>query len=150
VSRRRRIAPYVLLGVVVFLAVSFELARYLNTETQERNAVFDLLKEQARGDAAAMIGRIDGCAADPRCRATATRNAKRLRRAGEVKILAYDSETAYALGGKRGPTRVAWTVIDRGLPVVQCVEVERTGTVLAGRAIRLRALSPPIDRQGTC
>jgi hypothetical protein len=150
VSRRRRIAPYVLLGVVVFLAVSFELARYLNTETQERNAVFDLLKAQAGGDAAAMIDRIDGCAADPRCRATATRNAKRLRRAGEVKILAYDSETAYALGGKRGPTRVAWTVIDRGLPVVQCVEVERTGTVLAGRAIRLRALSPPIDRQGTC
>jgi hypothetical protein len=150
VSRRRRIAPYVLLGVVVFLAVSFELARYLNTETQERNAVFDLLKAQARGDAAAMIDRIDGCAADPRCRATATRNAKRLRRAGEVKILAYDSETAYALGSKRGPTRVAWTVIDRGLPVVQCVEVERTGTVLAGRAIRLRALSPPIDRQGTC
>jgi hypothetical protein len=150
VSRRRRIAPYVLLGVVVFLAVSFELARYLNTETQERNAVFDLLKAQARGDAAAMIDRIDGCAADPRCRATATRNARRLRRAGEVKILAYDSETADALGGKRGPTRVAWTVIDRGLPVVQCVEVERTGTVLAGRAIRLRALSPPIDRQGTC
>jgi hypothetical protein len=45
---------------------------------------------------------------------------------------------------------VAWTVIDRGLPVVQCVEVQRTGTVLAGRAIRLRRLSAPIDRQGTC
>jgi hypothetical protein len=149
VSRRRRIAPFVLLGVVAFLAVSFELARYLNTETQERNAVFDLLRDQARGDAA-MIDRLDGCAADPRCRATATRNAARLRRAGEVKILAYDSQTAYALGGKRGPTRVAWTVIDRGLPVVQCVDVQRTGTVLAGRAIRLRALSPPIDRQGTC
>ncbi len=72
-----------LLGVVVFLAVSFELARYLNTETQERNAVFDLLRDQARGDAAAMIDRLDGCAADPRCRATATRNAARLRRAGE-------------------------------------------------------------------
>ena len=149
-SRRRRIAPFVLLGVVVFLAVSFELARYLNTETQERNAVFDLLKDQARGDAAAMIDRLDGCAADPRCRATATRNAARLRRAGEVKILAYDSQTSSALGGTRGPTRVAWTVIDRGLPVVQCVDVQRTGTVLAGRAIRLRALSPPIDRQGTC
>ncbi len=139
-----------LLGVVVFLAVSFELARYLNTETQERNAVFDLLRDQARGDAAAMIDRLDGCAADPRCRATATRNAARLRRAGEVKILAYDSQTSYALGAKRGPTRVAWTVIDRGLPVVQCVDVQRTGTVLAGRAIRLRRLSPPIDRQGTC
>jgi hypothetical protein len=150
VSRRRRIVPFVLLGVALFLAVSFELARYLNTETQERNAVFDLLKDQARGDAAAMIDRLDGCDADPRCRATATRNAARLRRPGEVKILAYDSETSYALGGARGPTRVAWTVIDRGLPVVQCVDVQRTGTVLAGRAIRLRALSPPIDRQGTC
>jgi hypothetical protein len=41
-------------------------------------------------------------------------------------------------------------VIDNGLPVVQCVDGERTGTVLAGRAIRLRHLSPPIDRQGTC
>jgi hypothetical protein len=33
---------------------------------------------------------------------------------------------------------------------VQCVDVERTGTVLAGRAIRLRRLGPPIDRQGSC
>jgi hypothetical protein len=33
---------------------------------------------------------------------------------------------------------------------VQCVDVQRAGTVLAGRAIRLRRLSPPIDRQGTC
>jgi len=148
--RSRRIVPFVLLGVALFLAVSFELARYLNTETQERNAVFDLLKDQARGDAAAMLDRLDGCQDDPRCRATVARNARRLRRPGEVKILAYDSETAYALGAERGPTRVAWTVIDRGLPVVQCVDVQRTGSVLAGRAIRLRALSPPIDRQGTC
>ncbi len=97
-----------------------------------------------------MLQRLDGCAPDPRCAATIRANARRLTRPGEVKILAYDSETAYALGSKRGPTRVAWTVIDRGLPVVQCVDVERAGTVLAGRAIRLRRLSPPIDRQGTC
>jgi len=147
---RRTLIPLIALGVLVFLAISFELARYFNTETQERNAVFVLLKDQARGDAAAVIARLDGCASDPACRATATRNAARLRRSGEVKILAYDSKTAYALGDKQGPTRVAWTVIDNGLPVVQCVEVERTGTVLAGRAIRLRRLSPPIDRQGTC
>ena len=147
---RRTVIPLIALGVLVFLAISFELARYFNTETQERNAIFVLLKDQARGDAAAVIARLDGCASDPACRATATRNAARLRRSGEVKILAYDSKTAYALGDKQGPTRVAWTVIDNGLPVVQCVQVERTGTVLAGRAIRLRRLSPPIDRQGTC
>ena len=97
-----------------------------------------------------MVARLDGCARDPTCVATTRRNAKQLARPGDVKILAYDSKTAYALGAERGPTRVAWTVIDRGLPVVQCVDVQRTGTVLAGRAIRLRRLSPPIKRTGTC
>jgi hypothetical protein len=147
---RRTLIPLVAAGVLVFVAVSLLLARYLNTEGQERGAVFALLQAQARGDAPAMIARLDGCAADPPCAATARSNARRLRRPGEVKILAYDSKTAYALGSAHGPTRVAWTVIDRGLPVVQCVDVERAGTVLAGRAIRLRRLSPPIDRQGTC
>jgi hypothetical protein len=147
---RRTLIPLVAAGVLAFAAVSVLLARYLNTEGQERGAVFAVLQAQARGDAGAMIARIDGCTTDPRCAATARGNARRLRRPGDVKILAYDSKTAYALGAARGPTRVAWTVIDRGLPVVQCVDVERTGTVLAGRAIRLRRLSPPIDRQGVC
>jgi hypothetical protein len=147
---RRALIPLVAVGVLVFLAISLLLARYLNTESQERGAVFALLQAQARGDANAMLERLDGCAEQPACAATTRSNARRLKRAGEVKILAYDSETAYALGGKRGLTRVAWTVIDRGLPVVQCVDVERTGTVLDGRAIRLRRLSPPIDRQGSC
>jgi hypothetical protein len=147
---RRALIPLVAVGVLVFLVVSLLLARYLNTESQERGAVFALLQAQARGDANDMLERLDGCAEQPACNATTRSNARRLKRAGEVKILAYDSETAYALGNKRGLTRVAWTVIDRGLPVVQCVDVERSGTVLAGRAIRLRRLSPPIDRQGTC
>ena len=33
-------------------------------------------------------------------------------------------------------------MIDRGLPVVQCVDVQRAGTVLAGRAVTLRAPQP--------
>ena len=147
---RRVLIPLVAAGVLVFLAISFELARYLNTESQERGAVFALLQAQARGDAGAMLARLDGCAMKPACAATQRRNAQLLRRPGEVKILAYDSKTAYALGAKQGPTRVAWTVIDRGLPVVQCVDVQRTGTALAGRAITLRRLSPPIARTGTC
>jgi hypothetical protein len=147
---RRVLIPLVAAGVLVFLAISFELARYLNTESEERGAVFALLQAQARGDAGAMLARLDGCAKEPACAATQRRNAERLKRPGEVKILAYDSKTAYALGATRGPTRVAWTVIDRGLPVVQCVDVQRTGTALAGRAIALRRLSPPIARTGTC
>jgi len=147
---RRAVILLAAAGVLVFLAISLLLARYLNTEGQERGAVFALLQAQARGDAAAMLDRLDGCTRDPSCARTTRENARRLKRRGEVKILAYNSKTAYALGSARGLTRVAWTVIDRGLPVVQCVDVARTGTVLTGRTIRLRRLSPPIDRQGTC
>jgi hypothetical protein len=67
-----------------------------------------------------------------------------------VKILAYDSKTSYALGQATGATRVAWTVIGHGLPVVQCVRVDRGGTALAGRSITLTALSAPIGNQATC
>jgi hypothetical protein len=147
VSRRRKVL-LAAVGVVVFLAISLLLARYLSTENTERDAVYALLRDQARGDARAMLARLDGC--DARCRAGVTSNARRLARPGDVKILAYQSSTSYALGSAEGPTRVAWTIIDRQLPVVQCVEVQRTGNVLAGRGINLRRLSVPIDRQGSC
>jgi hypothetical protein len=147
---RRVLIPLVAAGLIVFLAIALGLARWLTTENQERGDVFALLQAQARGDAGAMLARLEGCDGDPRCASAVQRNARRLRRPGEVKILAYDSAPSYALGGARGPTRVAWTVVDRGLPVVQCVDVERRGTVLAGRAITLHRLSPPIDRQASC
>jgi hypothetical protein len=147
---RRVVLPLIAVGVVAFLAISFLLARWLSTENNERDAVYGVLEAQARGDAGAMLGRLDGCARDARCRATVRANARRLRRPGSVKILAYDSATAYALGGARGPTRVAWTVIDRGLPVVQCVDVRRSGNALAGRAITLESLSAPIGNQASC
>jgi hypothetical protein len=146
VSRRAKLL--IAVGVVAFLAISFVLARYLLTENRERDAVLALLQDQARGDAGAMLKRLDDC--DARCRAAVQSNASRLKRQGQVKILAYDSSTSYALGGASGPTRVAWTIIDRQLPVVQCVEVVRGGNVLTGATISLRRLSVPIDRQGTC
>ena len=148
-TTRNRVA-LIALGVLLFFAISFELARWLTTENRERDAVYRLLSAQARGDAGAMLARLDGCARVPTCRATATSDARRLRRAGRVKILAYDSKTSYALGDARGLTRVAWTVIGRGLPVVQCVAVHRSGSVLAGRSINLTALSAPIGNQATC
>jgi hypothetical protein len=147
----RRRLPLIALAVVVFVALSFGLARYLNTETSERNAVFTLLEDQARGDAAAMLTRLDrSCARTPACRARVTANARRLRRAGAVKILAYRSKTAYALGAKTGLTRVAWTIVGRQLPVVQCVLVRRSGTVLAARSVTLLRVSAPIGREAEC
>lgn len=144
----RRTKLLIAVGIVLFLGVSLVLARYLSTENRERDAVYALLRDQARGDVRGMLSRLDGC--DARCRATAAANARRLKRPGTVKILAYSSSTAYALGAETGPTRVAWTIVNRQLPVVQCVEVQRTGSVLTGRAINLRRLSAPIDSQGSC
>ena len=147
-SRRAKLFTAIAVGVVAFLAISFELARYLTTENTERDDVYALLRDQARGDANAMLARLRAC--DARCQGTVRANARRLARAGTVKILAYNSSTSYALGGATGPTRVAWTIIDRQLPVVQCVQVQRTGNVLTGRGINLLRLSAPIDRTGTC
>ena len=144
----RRIKLLIAAGVVFFLGVSLLLARYLSTENNERDAVYALLRDQARGDVPAMLRRLDGC--DASCRAAVESNARRLARPGDVKILAYTSSTSYALGGASGPTRVAWTIVNRQLPVVQCVEVQRTGNVLTGRAISLRRLSVPIDSTSSC
>jgi hypothetical protein len=144
----RRVKLLIAVGVVAFLAISILLARFLTTENRERDEVYALLRDQARGDAPAMLARLKGCNA--RCRAAVSADARRLARSGTVKILAYDSSTSYALGGASGPTRVAWTIVDRQLPVVQCVQVQRTGNALTGRGINLLALSVPIDRQGTC
>jgi hypothetical protein len=138
------------LGVLVFLAISFELARFFQAESDERGAVFVLIKAEARGDARTLIAHLDGCAAKSACVRLQERNARRLKRGGDAKILAYNSPTAYALGYASGLTRVAWEALDHGLPVVQCVLVHRTGSALAGRRIRLLSISAPIARTGDC
>ena len=146
----RRLTLAIAAGVL-FLAFSVVLGRWLTTESRERSKIHDLLVDQARGDAAAMLDRLDGCADTPACAATQRRNATRLRRTGEVKIVRLDSDTAYALGGAEGPTRVVWTVLPgSGSTVVQCVDVERSGTMLAGHTVTLRRLSAPIGRQSSC
>lgn len=149
VARPVRIA-LICVGVLVFLTISFELARFFQVESSERSAVFTLVQAEARGDAATIITHLDGCARKPACRALQQRNARTLKRPGKVKILAYDSKTAYALGSAQGETRVAWEALDHGLPVVQCVLVRRSGTALSGRALHLQVLSAPIARTGDC
>ncbi|MGZ6695575.1 MAG: hypothetical protein ACXVFN_15245 [Solirubrobacteraceae bacterium] len=136
------------LGVVVFLAISLALARYLTAENRERDAIYALLVDQARGDARGVLARLDGC--DARCAATVTAAARRLKRPGKPKILAFQSDTAYALGAASGTTRVAWTIVNRQLPVVQCVRVQRTGNALFGRKVLLRSISAPKGGEASC
>lgn len=146
---RRSLVLPLALGGVAFLVISLFLARWLTTEGRERDAVSALLRAQARGDERGMLALLDGCAANRACVALQQRNAQRLRRPGRLQILAYDSGTAYALGAARGLTRVAWQVPGRGLPVVQCVLVDRGGTALS-RTLTLQRLSAPIGRESPC
>jgi hypothetical protein len=136
-------------AVLLFLAISAVLARWLSLENVERDDVLAVLQAQARGDAAGALRKLDGCRTDPACTATVQANAQRLRGPGEVKILAYDSHTSYALTSKAGKTRVAWKLPGR-LPNVQCVLVQRSGNALTGLSVTLRALSAPIPLQADC
>lgn len=146
---RRRVV--IAAGIAVFVAISFVMARFLTTEGRERGAIVDLITAQARGDDGAMLDELAGdCRSDERCRSTVQANARRLRRAGEPKILSLKSETAYAFGEQTGTTRVAWTVVGEGLPVVQCVEVHRGGSALSGRTVTLLRISAPIGNEASC
>lgn len=148
VSRPLRIAT-ITVAVLAFLAISAVLARWLQLENVERDSVLSLLQAQARGDSADMLRRLDGCRADPACRTAVQTSALRLRGPGEVKILAYDSRTSYALTSRSGRTRVAWKLPGR-LADVQCVLVQRHGNAVTGLSVRLRALSLPIPRESDC
>jgi hypothetical protein len=136
---------------VLFLVVSFFLARFLSVENTERDADLALIEAEARGDASGMLDRIAGCRASPTCVASVRADIgnPRLRRSGAVKILQLSSSTAYALNGASGRTRLAWTVIGQ-LPVVQCVGVRRSGNPLTGVKVALTSLSAPIPNEGDC
>jgi hypothetical protein len=138
------------LGVLAFLAISAGLARVLNANGAERSAITGLLRAQARGDAAGVIARIEGCTAQPACRTSAARNATRLRSPGRMQLVRLDASTSFSLGGgSTGVARVVWTAPTR-TTVVQCVTVRRGGNVLRGLSVELLALSSPIGHQSDC
>lgn len=138
------------LVVVAFVAVSAVLARVLSANGAERTAISELLEAQARGDAAAMVRRIDGCADEPSCRATVQENARSLRSPGEFELVRLDPSTSFSLGGGATETaRVVWATPSR-TTVVQCVEVRRGGDVVSGLQVDVLALSRPIGRETSC
>jgi hypothetical protein len=117
---------WVVLGIVPFLLVSFELARFLSSANVERDEVYDLLVQQVR-------------------------TTPRYESVRNPKILKYDSKTAYSLGTKTARARVAWADVEHdGLPVVQCVTVKRTWNFLTGASVTLGRLSAPIGNEAGC
>ena len=139
----------VALGLIAFVAISVALARVLNANGAERSAITALLDAQARGDADAVVARIDDCRQRPACVAQATATATGLRSSGKVEIVRLDASTSFSLGGTDGVARVVWKTPAR-TTVVQCVDVRRGGNVVDGLSIELLALSRPIDRESSC
>ena len=137
--------------VVPFLVISGLLARYLSAENAERAADLALVQAEAKGDVAGMLAQLSGCREQASCvaRVKADASNPHVRRRGAVKILQLESPTATSLFGATGKTRLAWTVIGT-LPVVQCIEVRRTGNFLTGIHVQLLSLSPPISGEGKC
>jgi len=148
--RRRRLL--IALGVLVFLAISFQLARLLSGGGAERAAIVEVLRAQARGDGAAVAARLEGCAPDPACRRRVDRLARELRRPGELDILRLDSGIEARFVSQTGVSRVAWAAdAERGGPaVVQCVRVRREWSFAAGASISLLDLGPPIGGTSDC
>ena len=133
----------------MFIAISGMLARFLSAEGVERDDIVAVLQAQAAGNLQAMLDGQAGCRRRPACVVTTRANAIQLRRRGAVKILTLTSATAYALTSATGKTRVAWTVIGKQ-PVVQCVEVRRTGSFLQGISVTLLSIGAPIPNEGDC
>ncbi len=141
---RRRIL--IALGVVVFLAISFQLARFLTAENAERAAVFALLEDEARGDSRAVASRLTDC--NRACADGVARIVAEAERPGRVKILRLDAGASFTLGERTARSRVAWAVdvASSTETFVQCITVRRKWSPVSGASVtllRLSALLPP-------
>ena len=140
----------IIVAVLALIAASAVVARWINNDTVERARVVELLRDQLRGDAPAMLRRLEDCA-DASCVGLVRANARRLRRDAELKIALYQSQTAHALRSRTKYTRVVWFASGRpNETTVQCVLVRRAGNVLAGMTVSLLRVTAPIDREGSC
>jgi hypothetical protein len=146
--RRPHLIVVLVIGGFAFLAISFLLARALTGANAERAKVLAALRDQAAGDAGALLARMPACAAEPACARTARARVARLERPGEVEILRYDPSVQATLTRRTGTGRVVWRA-GNGRPVVQCAQVRRDGPLTGGGA-QLLALSDPIPGESAC
>ena len=148
-ARRRHLLVFAIPLAVVFLALSFVVARFLTTENRERSSIYALLRAEAAGDAGAVLARLEAC--DAACAARVRAFLPRLAGPGEVKIARLDSGTAYSLGTDQDVSRVVWVRGVTARPVVQCVLVRREGSPLTGRSVSLLRVSAPLaDNEDPC
>ena len=136
-------------GIFVFLGVSALLAKALSGAGNERAEVLTVLEAQARGDADAVLERLDACRRQPVCVRLTRARVEKLKRPGQVEIVRYDPSVQVALTRQAGTARVVWRTTEERFPVVQCVKVRREGPLSGGRS-DLLALTDPVGLQGSC
>jgi hypothetical protein len=131
-----------------FIGISAILARALSATGTERAKALDVARAEARGDAQAVLRMTPACNRDKACRAATLAFAGKLKRPGEVEVLRYDPAVQLALSDEVGTGRLAWRA-GNGLPVVQCIRVQR-GNPLGGGDVTLLAVSRPIRNTAPC
>lgn len=139
----------IVFGLFLFVGVTLLLTRALVGSGNERAAVIEIVRAQARGDGAAVLKRLPACRAEPACVRSVRDRVEDLERPGEVEILQYDPSIEVALTRRRGTGRVAWRTEEREQPVVQCVTVVRDGP-LTGGGTEVLSVSEPIAATGSC
>jgi hypothetical protein len=147
--QRRTKLTIIVFGTFVFLAISFLLARALVGTGDERAAVLEVLKAQARGDADAVLDAMPRCRKTLACANPTRARTTKLARPGRVQILNYDPSAQAAFTNQTGTARVAWRTDQRRFPVVQCVVVEREGP-LTGGGVTILSISNPIGLEDRC
>jgi hypothetical protein len=147
--RRAYILLLIVVGIVLFLAISALLARLFSLDGSERSAINAVLVDEAQGSQAGVVARIQGCGDSAHCRAQAAEAAAALKHPGSVAILQLNPSAGFSLGSTQGIARVAWNV-GSSLPRTQCVRVRRAGNVLTGFKIELLGVSQRIATDGVC
>lgn len=137
------------LALALFLFISLILARVFGADGAERTAITLLIRDEAAGNQAGMVSRIENCDHSAACRARVAHDATTLRRAGSISVLQLLPSAGFSLTSTLGTARVAWKT-PGSLPVVQCVRVRRAGDAISGITIRLLNLSERINSGANC
>jgi hypothetical protein len=148
VSRAGRIL-LILAALAAFVVVSLLIARVLTVGNAERDAAYRIVRAEAAGDRAAVVGRVRGCATDPACVERVGRTIARVQHPGTAKLLRFDGPGGIALTGRSGPARVAWKA-GTALPVVQCLRLRTTGNPLGGYTVHVTGFGEPTALDEPC
>ncbi len=147
--RRRRYFGLIVIGIVIFIAISALLARIFSVDGAEQGAITDLVQAEAAGNTTSMLDEIQGCRTSPACRARVAHNVAALAHSGKVSILQLNTSAGFSLTSTLGTARVAWEA-GSSLPIVQCVRVRHAGNAITGMHVELLELSERINSGSDC